>query len=220
MWVLASPLSSLFQNFLATGKLRRNLKVGKICPIHEVCCRAEAKHYGPFFLTSHISKVVERIVRRKLFPWGKWLADWVVFLQWHANGEWCSVRHCSGITTIHNGSHGFVFTHTDSHAHCLANVTKASRVTEYPEDDMHALRELDEIYKWTEKKSTQTNNEEFQALYYQLAKPCGIPMKHTGPGGIEIPERQSVRDLGIYMSNEASFDVHFAKLAMKCQPDS
>ena len=63
---LAKPLQLLFQSFLASGKLPGKLKEGKICPIHKGGSRADAKNYRPISLTSHISKVMERIIRKKL----------------------------------------------------------------------------------------------------------------------------------------------------------
>ena len=63
---LAKPLQILFQSFLAVGKLPGKLKEGIICPIHKGGSRADAKNYRPVSLTSHISKVMERVIRGKL----------------------------------------------------------------------------------------------------------------------------------------------------------
>ncbi|GAB1597698.1 hypothetical protein Ahia01_000046400, partial [Argonauta hians] len=64
--VLARPLQALFQNSLNCGKFPEGLKKGIICPIHKCGSRAEAKNYRPISLTSHIGKILERIVRKKL----------------------------------------------------------------------------------------------------------------------------------------------------------
>ncbi len=63
---LAKPLQIMFQSFLESGKIPKNLKEGIICPIHKGGSRAHAKNYRPISLTSHISKTMERIVREKL----------------------------------------------------------------------------------------------------------------------------------------------------------
>ena len=63
---LAKPLKILFQSFLKCGRIPKKLKEGIVCPIHKGGSRAEAKNYRPVSLTSHISKVMERIVRRRL----------------------------------------------------------------------------------------------------------------------------------------------------------
>ncbi|XP_014775465.1 uncharacterized protein LOC106872847 [Octopus bimaculoides] len=64
--VFAKPLQLLLQSFLANGKLPDALKEGILCPIHKGGSRADAKNYRPIPLTSHISRVMERTVRRKL----------------------------------------------------------------------------------------------------------------------------------------------------------
>lgn len=299
--VLARPLQSLFQSFLASGKLPRKLKEGKICPIHKGGSRAEAKNYRPISLTSHISKVMERIVRRKLIafleendllpdtqhgfrPGRSCLTQLLQHYDWvlkqllnHSNveviyldfakafdkvdhgmichklrdlgivgklGEWLhdflkdrsQVVVANGATSNDTqivsgvpqgtvlGPLLFIMALSDmpsatqrATVTSYADDTKVSQVIQNPEDTMHLQCELDEIYKWAEKNNMQFNAEKFQALCYQHARLNAEPIKYTGPGGTAIPEAETVRDLGIYMSNNASFHVHVAKLSMKCR---
>ncbi|XP_029633829.1 uncharacterized protein LOC115209536 [Octopus sinensis] len=63
---LMKPLQILFQSFLANGKLPKKLKEGIICPIHKGGSRAEAQNYRPISLASHISKVMECTIRKKV----------------------------------------------------------------------------------------------------------------------------------------------------------
>lgn len=57
--VLAGPLQTLFQSFLASGILSKMLKEDIICPIYKGGSRAEAINHKPISLASHISKVME-----------------------------------------------------------------------------------------------------------------------------------------------------------------
>ncbi|XP_036361089.1 uncharacterized protein LOC115215137 [Octopus sinensis] len=63
---LARPLQILFQESLRMGKLPKKLKEGIICPIHKGGSRAEARNYRPVSLTSHVSKGMGHIVRKRL----------------------------------------------------------------------------------------------------------------------------------------------------------
>ncbi|GAB1597390.1 hypothetical protein Ahia01_000015400, partial [Argonauta hians] len=62
----AKPLGIIFQSSLDQGRLPKALKEGIIRPIHKGGNRATPKNYRPISLTSHVSKVMERIVRRKI----------------------------------------------------------------------------------------------------------------------------------------------------------
>ena len=67
----------------------------------------------------------------------------------------------------------------------------------------------------------QLNVGKFQALHYRPINANininTLQPRYTGPGGIAVPESQSVRDLGIYMSNDASFHAHVTKMAVTCR---
>uniref|UniRef100_A0A0L8H680 F-BAR domain-containing protein n=1 Tax=Octopus bimaculoides TaxID=37653 RepID=A0A0L8H680_OCTBM len=60
-------------------------------------------------------------------------------------------------------------------------------------------KDLDAMYKWAEENNMQFNASEFQPLHCQLA--CA----HIGPKRATISESSTVHDLGIDMSNNASF---------------
>lgn len=60
-------------------------------------------------------------------------------------------------------------------------------------------------------KRDKNNNMQFNA------KLTARPIRYTGPGGVAVGETESVRNLSIYMRNNASFCVHVAKFALKCR---
>ena len=63
---LAKPLSLLYTNSLTTGIIPSKLKSAKITPIFKGGSKGEAKNYRPIALTSHIIKVLEKIITCKL----------------------------------------------------------------------------------------------------------------------------------------------------------
>lgn len=79
----------------------------------------------------------------------------------------------------------------------------------------HAQHELYEIYKWGMNSSIQINAYIFQALCYQHIRLNRIPIKYTAAIEIVISGTQSMRDLGVYMSDNTLFCVHVTKYAMK-----
>ena len=63
---LAKPLLILYNNSLNTGIIPSKLKSAKITPIFKGGSKGEAKNYRPIALTSHIIKVLEKIITSKL----------------------------------------------------------------------------------------------------------------------------------------------------------
>lgn len=100
--------------------------------------------------------------------------------------DWCSTRHCSGSTTVHNG-----FPDIPS-ATSYEDDTKVSLVILNFEDAIHLQRHLFEIYKWA-KNSIEFNVEKFRAPCYQQAKLDAVLNKYTGPAGIANLEIVSTR---------------------------
>ena len=63
---LSQPLALLWTESLATGVIPDQFKVGLITPVHKSGGRDEVKNYRPITLTSHLIKVFERVLVRKL----------------------------------------------------------------------------------------------------------------------------------------------------------
>lgn len=62
----SGPFQIFFDRFLASGRLPKKLKERFVCPMDKSGSRADAKNYKPIFLTLHISKIMERIDRKKV----------------------------------------------------------------------------------------------------------------------------------------------------------
>ena len=63
---LSAPLLIFFRNSLNSGIIPKQLKYANITPIHKGGLRAQAKNYRPIALTSHIIKVLERVVVKNM----------------------------------------------------------------------------------------------------------------------------------------------------------
>lgn len=63
---LSVPLLSLYKNSLQCGIIPKPLKCARITPIHKGGSKMEAKNYRPVALTSHITKVLERIIAKNM----------------------------------------------------------------------------------------------------------------------------------------------------------
>ena len=63
---LALPLRLLWSKSLECGHVPQTLKYGTITPIHKGGSKGIAKNYRPVVLTSHLIKIIERVIRAKL----------------------------------------------------------------------------------------------------------------------------------------------------------
>ena len=64
--VIAEPLAVLWNESLASGVVPESLKIGKITPIYKGGDRTLAVNYRPIALTSHIIKLVEKILVKSI----------------------------------------------------------------------------------------------------------------------------------------------------------
>ena len=77
------------------------------------------------------------------------------------------------------------------------------------EEDVHALQhDLQTVYDWARKNNMEFNSEKFEILRYQArGSNLDVPSYYSEDGQM-IPEKTAVRDLGITMSNDASFSIY------------
>ena len=86
--------------------------------------------------------------------------------------------------------------------------TRASRSIANPTQDCLALQmDLASIYSWAADVNMVFNSEKFECLRYwpRSAKP---DLSYSSPDGSIIEEKQHLRDLGIEMSSDLTFDNH------------
>ena len=64
--VLAKPLYIIWRKSLDTGNIPQVLKNANIIPVHKGGCRGTPKNYRPIALTSHLIKIFEKVIRKKI----------------------------------------------------------------------------------------------------------------------------------------------------------
>ena len=63
---LAVPLHIIWRKSLDTGQIPQILKSAHVIPIYKGECRGTPKNYRPIALTSHLIKVFEKVIRKKM----------------------------------------------------------------------------------------------------------------------------------------------------------
>merc|ERR1712030_58428 len=63
---LSRPLYLIWKKSLSTGEIPNILKTANIVPIHKGGSKGEAKNYRPVALTSHIIKIFEKVLRKRI----------------------------------------------------------------------------------------------------------------------------------------------------------
>ena len=63
---LSKPLLMIWRRSLDTGQIPQTLKIAHIIPIYKGGCRGTPKNYRPVALTSHLIKIFEKILRKKM----------------------------------------------------------------------------------------------------------------------------------------------------------
>ena len=88
---------------------------------------------------------------------------------------------------------------------CFADDTRIMRkITE--ENDCQLLQEdLNSIYKWAEDNKMQFNDNKFESIYYHPNRRSYPNQEYITMDGAQIEQKSSVRDLGIMMSDDATF---------------
>ena len=63
---LTPPLARIWRQSMSNGEIQTTCKSATIIPIHKAKSRAVPKNYRPVALTSHLIKIFEKVVRKKL----------------------------------------------------------------------------------------------------------------------------------------------------------
>ena len=98
----------------------------------------------------------------------------------------------------------------------FADDTKVSHIVQMRQDCIDLQTSLDTIYKWSDKNNLKFNSLKFQALRYGQNKDTE-DFNYVTPTGNDIPNEHTVKDLGIYMSQNMKFHDHIETIASKCR---
>ena len=94
----------------------------------------------------------------------------------------------------------------------FADDTKVWRGVSSTNDQALLQHDLNIIYNWAQANNMLFNNKKFQAIRFHDLLNAAI---YTGPDGNQILNCITVKDLGIHMSRDLSFDFHIRELAAK-----
>ena len=84
------------------------------------------------------------------------------------------------------------------------------------ESDVNLLQnDLETVYKWADNNNMEFNSKKFELLRFGKNDDLKAATEYKSPTGEVIEEKESLRDLGITMSNDLSFDEHIEKIVTK-----
>jgi ribonuclease P/MRP protein subunit RPP40 len=111
------------------------------------------------------------------------------------------------IADINNG--------TTSHVSSFADDTRVLRPI-LNENDVESLQSnLRTIYEWQSLNNMEFNDKKFESLRYGKNQHIKSVTSYTTPSDTPIEVKHSVKDLGIFMSDDCSFKPHITSLCIK-----
>jgi hypothetical protein len=75
--------------------------------------------------------------------------------------------------------------------------------------------DLSIIYDWALVNNMQFNGTKFEVMRYRVGTEIGMPHRYLASDGTEIEEKQLVRDLGVLMCTEATFNDHIEEIVAR-----
>ena len=106
----------------------------------------------------------------------------------------------------------------------LADDTKLIKAIEIEESQDQLQTDLNELGRWSQDNNMCLNGEKFELLHYTLNKTLlwrELPFYPEGtyytPDGFEIQPKDCVRDLGIQLTNDLSWDRHIGKMTSEAR---
>ena len=88
---------------------------------------------------------------------------------------------------------------------CFADDTRIMRKITQDSDCQLLQEDLNSIYKWADNNKMQFNDKKFESIYYHPNRRDYAEQNYRAVDGTSIEQKSSVRDLGIMMSNDATF---------------
>ena len=92
----------------------------------------------------------------------------------------------------------------------FADDTRVGREISSPTDPITLQADLAAIYAWSALNNMEFNCDKFDLVRYKtnLSRDVQAETSYTGADGTVIEEKDNVRDLGVTLSNDASFNTH------------
>ena len=101
---------------------------------------------------------------------------------------------------------------SQSNVNIFADDTRIKKVIKTEDDSTKLQEELNKLYDWEKTNNMEFNGSKFEVLKCGSKKTLKENTKYYSPDNKEIDEKESLRDLGIIMNNEANFKDHINKV--------
>ena len=105
----------------------------------------------------------------------------------------------------------------DSTLSSFADDTSVSRAITSAADVTHLQQDLNLVYDWATRNNMQFNKDKFELLRHGVAQDIKEETKIMTEGGREITPRQHVKCLGVFLSEDCSFQHHIAETVKKAK---
>ena len=103
---------------------------------------------------------------------------------------------------------------THSNLTSYADDSKTSKRTKNQEDTYHLQCDLNKLFTWTAQNLMTFNVDKFEVLRIGKDENLKQETKYTTPDGIPLPEKSTVKDLGVLFNRTGDFNDHIeAKVA-------
>lgn len=109
-----------------------------------------------------------------------------------------------------------ISTNLNSQLLSFADDTRILRPIKTPEDSQQLQEDLKKIYNWAERNNMMFNENKFELMKFGNNN-NNRDTDYTGPNGIKIERKLQVRDLGVIISEDATFEDHLEKIVSKCK---
>ena len=96
---------------------------------------------------------------------------------------------------------------------CFADDTKVTKGVKGEKDVTDLQADLEIIYQWTEQNKMKLNSSKFEHLRYKTkSTSAAATTQYTTNDGCPITEKMEVKDLGVTMTNDATFNKHITNV--------
>lgn len=102
-----------------------------------------------------------------------------------------------------------------SKAYSFADDTKVVSKIKSKEDITNLQQDLETIYVWEDNNNMKFNPDKFQQISYSL-KNSGEDHSYKNSNQVIIESASTVKDLGVTLSNDLSFQLHIQNIVEKC----
>ena len=94
----------------------------------------------------------------------------------------------------------------------FADDTRVGHAVDSHNDSANLQNDLEEIYLWTDANNMELNGGKFEHLHYSHDKSNQVTRTYQSNSGENIETKNAIKDLGVTISNDCSFDTHIKKM--------